>query len=415
MTREGSVRNRPTELVGRHMRLTREAQILLVAETMAQVRPLDEVPTTCVLGGVEAYASRTQKDWYHKELARALKVGRQAAKAQAQLEVLAAPERHTQPEQRHMAVAAVDGVTLASQDLYLKDLNLPVAADVVYTYSRPRGGREAWGVFHIVLDAPLTHGRLRREAGETLCGKTAHPSAERGSHHEVTCTQCVKLAARFDGPHQQVQQQQAALERHAQPEPQSAREEGFALRARYGEWVLAQNGGRPPICADCGQEIVPEEATQGSDDRFYCGYCWGALCDEAANEQPNGPREQVQQQAQAAAPVLIAEIDPECDRCGALLDELGSCPRCTPLRISAATTDLAGLLRGNGWGEERRELATETADGKITLRTLPSGDVRLEVDRYGAAVAAVTLTREARLALVTDLMQLDRAQAWGGQ
>lgn len=87
-------RNRPTELApSGHLRLTREAQVLLVAEAMAQVRPVGEVARTGVLGGVEAYTSESQKAWYRKELNKALRAGRKAlAAAEAAASVVVEPE-----------------------------------------------------------------------------------------------------------------------------------------------------------------------------------------------------------------------------------------------------------------------------------------------------------------------------------
>ena len=160
-----------------------------------------------------------------------------------------------------------------------------------------------------------------------------------------------------------------------------------------------------------GHEV---QAEPGSDARAIRGQRADHLAELAwAAGQGERHMQPEQQQAQAAASVLAA-FEPECDRCGALLDERGGCPVCTPLRFSPPTHDLAGLLRGDGWGEERRELVTETADGKVTLRAV-SGGVHLEVERADGAVAAVVLETGARLDLVTDLMQLGRAEAWGGQ
>lgn len=95
-------------------------------------------------------------------------------------------------------------------------------------------------------------------------------------------------------------------------------EDGFALRAKYGAWVLAQNGGQPPICGDCGKEVVPEEATQGPDERFYCGYCWGAICDEATGEpvEGDGPHVQEEQQQQTAVAVAVVDAPATCTSCG---------------------------------------------------------------------------------------------------
>lgn len=73
--------HRPTEVgpSGR-LRLTAEAQVLLVAETMAQVREPGEVVMTGVLGGVEALTSPSQREWYRKESERVLGAARKAAK-----------------------------------------------------------------------------------------------------------------------------------------------------------------------------------------------------------------------------------------------------------------------------------------------------------------------------------------------
>lgn len=96
MTQQSPRRNRPTEQDARgRLRLTRDAQVLLVAEAMAQPRPEGERAMTGVLGGVEAYTSPSQRAWYEQELRLAL-LAAQAPEAPTTPEALAAlsvPER----------------------------------------------------------------------------------------------------------------------------------------------------------------------------------------------------------------------------------------------------------------------------------------------------------------------------------
>lgn len=96
--------------------------------------------------------------------------------------------------------------------------------------------------------------------------------------------------------------------------------------------------------------------------------------------------------------------EPEC-RCGRLLNDAGRCGHCDqqPVRISACTGDLKALLQRPGY--ERGDVAyvIATPEGEVTLRTVVDG-VRLDIDRFGGALAGLVISETVLLDLVTDLM-----------
>ncbi|GAA2457250.1 hypothetical protein [Streptomyces macrosporus] len=63
----------------------------------------------------------------------------------------------------------------------------------------PRQGASSNGGYHIVLDQPLSAGRLSREAGDALCKRAAaFWGLERGNpDQQPTCTSCLKRAERY--------------------------------------------------------------------------------------------------------------------------------------------------------------------------------------------------------------------------
>lgn len=304
-----------------------------------------------------------------------VEVAEEVQEAEAQVDVLAAPVRHEQPQQRHFAQATAEQPR-AERLLRLRHLAM---------------------VSELSAE-PCTPERAARARRADRIAAAYRAARSRGWGEGLLLDNALGAGA---GRSVQVEQQQAQREVELHLPPSVAMLVEYRFTRQDGALILPEQRVR----LDDGMfELIGEFALKHGLN----------VEGQALFEHPEGPTAQVeQQQAQAAAPVLAA-FEPECDRCGALLDDLGSCPRCAPLRISAPTTDLAGLLRGNGWGEERRELVTEVADGKVTLRAVPGG-VRLEVERAGGAVAAVVLETGARLDLVTDLMQLGRAEAWGGQ
>ncbi|AFD28205.1 hypothetical protein [Deinococcus gobiensis] len=105
--------------------------------------------------------------------------------------------------------------------------------------------------------------------------------------------------------------------------------------------------------------------------------------------------------------------EPEC-RCGRLLDDVGRCGHCDqqPVRISACTGDLKALLQRPGY--ERGDVAyvIATPEGEVTLRTVADA-VRLDIDRFGGALAGLVISETVLLDLVTDLMLCLRHGAQG--
>ena len=77
-----------------------------------------------------------------------------------------------------------------------KPVNWERTAHVRYAYS-PRQGANSRGGYHLLMNAPLNSGRLRRERGDVLCepnrdfwGLEPRPEAA------ANCTACVRLAER---------------------------------------------------------------------------------------------------------------------------------------------------------------------------------------------------------------------------
>ena len=106
-------------------------------------------------------------------------------------------------------------------------------------------------------------------------------------------------------------------------------------------------------------------------------------------------------------------FEDQCRACLALLRS-GRCPVCDlmPVRVSPAAPDLAALLAGPEplWTGAAYVVTTPT--GEITLRA-GQDELRLDVERFGGAVAAAFLDETATLDLVTDLLLVLRHGAEG--
>lgn len=104
----------------------------------------------------------------------------------------------------------------------------------------------------------------------------------------------------------------------------------------------------------------------------------------------------------SAAAKLFPE--PEC-ACGLLLDAMGRCWACdTSVRISPATTDLAGLLAAPSFVHQSAAVIT-TVDGELTLSMTADG-LRLNAERFSGALAAVVLDEPQTVALAGHLLNM---------
>ena len=326
----------------------------------------DEVNAALVAEALAAAAARAEDEGEVAEV-------EEVQEAEVQVDVLAAPERHEQPQQRHYAGAVAEAAPeraapLNGSGTYLSELHLPVPAVVAYAYpprpSRYESGGQ--GGYHIELGAALTHGRIRRKAGDTLCGKTFWGLDTRDSRYAVTCKRCLEIAGRFTAPdsnpqqHQQPEQQQMTQMLATMVRCEECEGEGSALydvgREHDGTPIDARltceachgAGEVPTMCPECKREGIALVVSDWDAGHRWCLHCAldameegdGYTAAQVAEIQaqavaagilmlPEQHTQVEQQQAQALA-VAVAGFEPECDRCGALLDERGRCPVCAP-------------------------------------------------------------------------------------
>jgi hypothetical protein len=305
-------RNRPTELApSGHLRLTREAQVLLVAEAMAQVRPEGEKATTGVLGGVEAYTSESQKAWYRKELAKALRAGRKAlAAAEAAASVVVEPEvpsvaeavavaypvvgvdvlaglslgRTEQVQQRHM------GKVIKTQE----ELFRHKAVEIIRNIHGPAAAAELEATYRTQPEqrqVPVVVVPLPEALGDALYG---YGYDDLCNFTEAEAQRLLVLCRHFEG---------------------------------VEHWYAGEMITYPPYeyLHDYLSGCSLEEAKRGVRSQLR-------LPDEndGSHEDEDGPHAQPEQQQAQALAVAVAGFEPECDRCGALLDARGRCPVCLP-------------------------------------------------------------------------------------
>lgn len=109
----------------------------------------------------------------------------------------------------------------------------------------------------------------------------------------------------------------------------------------------------------------------------------------------------------------LLPFEDQCGICLALLHS-GRCPVCdlVPVKVSPATPDLAALLTGAEPQWAGTAYVVITPMGEITLRA-GEGDLRLDVERFGGAVASALLNEVVTLDLVTDLLLILRHGAEG--
>ena len=110
----------------------------------------------------------------------------------------AATERHAREVARRAEALREAAAAFNSR------IQIPVAWDVAYKtvlsglleHSMGNGANKAT-VDHIRLLEPLSDGRLKREAGDLLCGTKASLWIADGNNAKVTCKACLKLAQRW--------------------------------------------------------------------------------------------------------------------------------------------------------------------------------------------------------------------------
>ena len=318
MTQQGQSFNFPRKratlaLPSGRLILTPDEQRLLVAEAMAQVRPEGERAMTGVLGGIEAYTSASQRAWYAQELERAL-LAAQAPATPATPEALAALSL---AERR--ALAAAYGVTTPS--------GRP-SSSVALIWAAVRAAQVAEAQVPapaLVLDNPVT--------GSVYLPYHVGPFEQVQQRH---FTQLAVPASFFPIPLSE-EENDAALELAA----------ARRLELHIGE-VQARERGDVEECERLYR-------LQGVETRHM-------LALTAALGQ-GGPHEQVQQRHYAGV-VVAAYPEAECEKCGALLNALGSCPVCgrAPQQLTQVPAVMVPCEACEGTGQAWYDVGRE-ADG----------------------------------------------------
>jgi len=79
---------------------------------------------------------------------------------------------------------------------YEKNAKAATTAHIMYAYN-PRQGARSKARYHVVLNQPLSAGRLHRKPGDALCKpREKFWGLAPGSKSPVTCPDCLTLAER---------------------------------------------------------------------------------------------------------------------------------------------------------------------------------------------------------------------------
>lgn len=251
--------------------------------------------------------------------ARAAEVEGEGVQAEAEPEVLAAPERHAQPEQRHYAQEAVSAKLRMGRKTLLP---LREAAEK----ARAEGGRIV-GFEH---DGQIVGYRVYVGWGRNAPDAMSDCEPGWGVRYQGEYKAGRWFAGRTIESQPLIPDPLGDFQQHQQPEQQQAQRE-VELFPRRSVAMLVESR----FTRQDGALIPPEQRLELDDQMFEQITQFNQqyrlnVEGQALFEHPEGPTAQVEQQQAQALAVAVAGFEPECDRCGALLDERGNCPVCAP-------------------------------------------------------------------------------------